>query len=268
MNITKRKVLIVAACIIIALCSLFLLQPQLHPASDVQIPIANAIKFLVGTDEPHALLWLDVIHRRFGIAEFADSLSRYDQVLTEQGQSLQLRVFRRIADYNNPLQAEDLEGLVSLDRVIVPALYYDRFGLPDDYSTMLKEKESLGAYELTHVLLAVIWIQDNDCELPLSRGFIENLYHANAALIGNDPVVEDLELEAAAFLYLAGQGKLVDNAFIDRVIAAQNDDGGWSISGDTTEESDWHPTVLGLLLLLHVGFPSDSYPPILAPTSS
>ena len=267
MNFSKRKTLFAVVCIVIALSSLYLLQPQLHPVPDVQLPVANAINFLEGTDEPHALLWLDVIYRRFGIAEFADSLQRYDQVLTEQWQSLQLRVFRRIADHNNPLQEEDLEGLVSLDRIIVPALYCDRFGLADDYSAMLKEKESLGEYELSHVLLAVIWIMDNGCEVPLSGGFIENLYHANAGLIDNDPVVEDLELEAAAFLYLAGQGKLVDNSFINRVIEAQNDDGGWSVSGGTTEESDWHPTVLGLLLLLHVGFPSDSYPPILAPNS-
>jgi len=267
MNLSKRKAILFAACIIIALCSLFLLQPLPHPAPDVQRPVANAIDFLEGTNEPHALLWLDVIHRRFGIEEFVDSLQRYDQVITEQWQPLQLRVFRRIADHDNPLQKGDLEMVVDLDRVIVPALYCDRLGLPDDYAALLKEKVSFGGYELTHVLLACIWIQDNGCEVPLSGGFIENIYRANAALIGDDPVVEDLELEAAAFLYLAGQGKLVDDAFIERVIAAQNDDGGWSISGDSAEESDWHPTVLGLLLLLHVGFPSGSYPPILAPAS-
>ena len=268
MNLSKRKAILFAACIIITLCSLFLLQPQLRPAPDVQRPVANAINFLEGTNEPHALLWLDVIHRRFGIEEFVNSLQRYDQVLNELlGQPLQLRVFRRIADHDNPLQKGDLEMVVDLDRVIVPALYCDRLGLPDEYAALLKEKVSLGGYELTHVLLACIWIQDNGCEVPLSGGFIENIYRANAALIGDDPVVEDLELEAAAFLYLAGKGKLVDNAFIEYVIAAQNDDGGWSISGDTAEESNWHPTVLGLLLLLHVGFPSGAYPPILAPAS-
>jgi hypothetical protein len=81
-------------------------------------------------------------------------------------------------------------------------------------------------------------------------------------------VVEDIELEAAAFLYLAGQGSRVDNAFVERVIAIQNYDGGWPDTRYNLDDSDWHSTILGLLLLLHVEYPADSYPPVLAPTSS
>ena len=240
----------------------------MHTIPDLELPIKNVIGFLDLSNEPHALLWLDVIHRRFGIEEFADSLQRYDQVLNElPGEQLQLHVFRRIADYDNPIQQRDLERFVGLDRLVVPALYCDRFGISDDYAELLENNESFGDYELTHVLLAVIWMQDNGCELPLSDSSIKNLYRSNAALINNDSLVEDLELEAAAFLYVAGQGELVDDFFIERVITAQNDDGGWSISGDRQDESNWHPSVLGLLLLLHVEFPSNSYPPTLSPLS-
>ena len=268
MNLSKRKVVLLVACIIILLFSLFLLQPVPQPMLDVQPAIANAINFLELTAEPHALLWLDVMHRRFGIPEFADSLQRYDQMLNERlGTQLQLRAFRRIADFDNPMQEKDLGVFVGLDSIVVPALYCDRFGLPSDYAELLKEQTRLGKYELTHVLLACIWISENGCEVPLSDSLINNLYIANAVLINTDPDVEDLELEAAAFLYLAGQSNRVDAAFIERVVDAQNDDGGWSISGDFTEESEWHPTILGLLLLLHIGFPSGSYPSILAPVS-
>jgi len=209
-----------------------------------------------------------VIHRRFGITSFADALQRYDQMLAERPEEAPLlRVFRRIADHDNPLQAEDLEAVsTDTDNVTVPALYCDRLGLPADYPAMLDRVASLGEYKMTHVLLAWIWIQDNGCEVLLPDGFIEGVYRANAALIGDDPVVDDLELEAAAFLYLAGQSALVDAAFVERVIAVQNDDGGWGYSS-RSGDSDWHPTILALLLLLHVGFPADSYPPILAPAS-
>jgi hypothetical protein len=132
---------------------------------------------------------------------------------------------------------------------------------------MLQQAANLGDYMLPHVLLAWIWIQENGCEVSLPDGFVENLYIANAALIGTDPVVNDLELEAAAFLCLAGQGALVDDAFVDRVIEVQNADGGWLFSSDTPSVSDWHTTILGLLLLLHVEYPADSYPPMLAPAS-
>jgi hypothetical protein len=230
--------------------------------------VANAIAFFEESREPYApdaLLWLDVIHRRFGIEAFADALQRYDQVL-DQEQTPLLRVIRRIADHDNPLQAGDLQAVwADVDFVTVPALYCDRFGLSDHYPALLQLSVSQGGYMPPHVLLAWIWIQDNGCEVPLPDGFIEDVYRANVALIGDDPVVDDLELEAAAFLYLAGQGALVDDAFVERVIKVQNDDGGWLDSSDKPGDSHWHASILGLLLLLHVEYPADSYPPVLAP---
>jgi hypothetical protein len=234
----------------------------------LQGAIADAIDFFEGSREPYALLWLDVMHRRFGIANFAYALQRYDQVLVEEP-ALDLYVFRRIADHDNPLHAEDLQALSNnLDRLTAPALYCDRLGLPADYPARLEQAVNSGDYMLTHALLAWIWIQENGCEVQLPDGFIKDMYHANAALINDDSVVEDIELEAAAFLYLAGQGALVDDAFVEQVIAVQNSDGGWLDTRNNLGDSDWHSTILGLLLLLHVEYPADSYPPVLAPASS
>ena len=260
---------------IIALCILLAVPLLLHPEPApepkpiaLQPAIANAIAFFEESGEPndpYALLLLDVVHRRFGIAAFADALQRYDQMLAVRpDQAPLMRLFRRIADHDNPLQAWDLQEVSEdIDLVTAPALYCDRLGIPNNYPSMLDRATSLGNYMLTHALLACIWIQENGCEVPLP----ENMYRANAALIGDDPVVDDLELEAAAFLYLAGQGALVDHAFVERVIAVQNDDGGWLLSSDKPGDSDWHTTALGLVLLLHVESPSDSYPPMLAPPS-
>jgi hypothetical protein len=248
-------------------------EPAPTPAPGALQPaIANAIDFFEEPREPNdpdALLLLDVVHRRFGIAAFADALQRYDQIMTVRpDQAPLMRLFRRIADHDNPLQYSDLEAVSEdIDLVTVPALYCDRLEIPNNYASMLDRATRLGNYMLTHALLACIWIQENGCEVPLSNGFVEDMYRANAALINDDQVVTDLELEAAAFLYLAGQGGLVDHAFVERVIAVQNDDGGWLLSSDTPGESHWHATVLGLLLLLHVEYPSDSYPPMLASPS-
>ena len=242
-------------------------QSTSQPATrTLQSAVGNASSFLEGTSEPYALLMLNVVYRRFGIA-FADSLQRYDQVLAEKPQNAPLlRVFRRIADYDNPLQAGDMLAVsAEVDCITVPALYFDRQELRNNYLEMLNDAASSGGYMLTHALLATIWIQENGGAVPDS--FTEPLYHANAELIGGDPVVTDLELEAATFLYLAGQGSMVDNAFVYSVISAQNNDGGWLFSSDTPGNSEWHPTVLGLLLLLHVEYPAASYPPMLAPAS-
>ena len=268
MKLGKRRALLLAFCIT-ALCSLLVVVPLLmRPKPDMQTAIAKAIDLLEDEQEPYALLWLDVIYRRFGITEFANSLQRYDQILTEQPeQGHIMRVFRRIADYYNEVQIKDLEA-VSLpsDLIIAHALYCDRLGLPSDYPQMLDRAASQGGYYLTHVLLAWIWVQENGCELALPDGFIDEVYHANAAIINSDPMtVDDLKLEAAAFLYLAGQGRLVDDSFVERVIVSQNDDGSWGRSSDDQEAAywHWHSTIVGLLLLLHVEFPADSYPPVL-----
>jgi hypothetical protein len=266
MKIDKRKILLFAF-VIIAIISLlvvlFVLPSFFYNPPDLEPSIEKAIDFLELTDEPHALLWLDVIYRRFGIQEFANCSQRYDDILTQlTGEQLQLHVFRRIIDYNNSIQKRDLERFVGIDGIVVPALYCDRFELPDNYAASLEENMSFGEYELTHVLLAVVWMKDNSCKIPLSDNVVKNLYHANSILIDNNNIVEDLELEAAVFLYLAGQGNLVNPDFIEQVIRAQNVDGGWSISG-SSQDSDWHPTVLGLLLLLHASSSLDSYPPIL-----
>ena len=207
------------------------------------------------------MLWLDVMHRRFGIEKFANSLQQFDQLIyLYSGNPFELRMFRRIADYNNSIRAEDLRrAKFELDRITLPALYCDRLDLPSDYLMVLEKGVSRGGYQLTHVLLAWIWIQENNCELELPDGFIDDVYHANAALINTDPIVTDLELEAAAFLCLAGQSELIDDSFLEQVIASQDTDGGWGSS------KRWHTTILGLLYLLHVEFPSDTYPPVLAP---
>lgn len=231
--------------------------------TNYSIPVANAIKFFAYSEQPEAMLWLDVMHRRFGIGEFSNSLQRFDYLLWHSSQSTVLNLFRRIADYNCLISEVDLISVKNeLDLITIPALYCDRMELSPNYVNTFKEGVSSGGYPLTHALLAWIWIQENGCNLNLPDGFIEDMYQANAALINTDSVVTDLELEAAAFLYLAGQGDLVDDAFLDCVLESQCDDGGWE-SG-----MRWHTTILGLLYLLHVEFPSDSYPPVLAPEAA
>jgi hypothetical protein len=233
----------------------------------LQLAIEGATNYLAQAEDPYTLLQLNFLYRRFGIAEFADSLQRYDQILAANSENASLlRIFRRIADYDNTVEPSDFHAATAdVDKITVPALYSDRFALPGDYLSKLKEAANGEGYLLTHALLATIWLQENHGEIPDS--FKASLYTANAELIGNDLVMNDLEIEAAAFLYVAGQGSQVDFAFVQRVITAQNQDGGWSYSNETPDVSNWHSSVLGLMLLLHVEFPADSYPPMLAPAS-
>lgn len=236
----------------------------------VRTAVANAIKFLEGTSEPYGLLFLAFMHRRYGIEQFADALKRYDEAITQRTEAFLaqeavrpaplLRVLRRLADRDNPLQPDDWDHVVlHNDRILASALYCDRLGLPPSFADVLGKNVSQGAYYLTHALLAWIVIQENGCELALPAGFVEDMYAATAAIIDDNPtMINDLKLEAAAFLCLARQGARVDPDFVRRVIAIQKEDGGWGWPDEgwgKPDESAWHSTILALVLLLHVEFP-------------
>jgi hypothetical protein len=230
----------------------------------VRTVVANAIKFISPTREPYGLLFLDIMHRRFGVPEFADALKRYDEVLAERPQEAPLlRVLRRIADANNPLNPDDWEHVkVQTDQLLVSALYCDQLGLPDWYPEALEKAVKAGGYYATHALLAWLWARDNRCKLEVRPGFVEEMYAAVAAILEDQPtMVNDLKLEAAAFLCLARQGSRVPPRFVQHVVSIQNPDGGWGRpdpgQGDPNHSS-WHSTILALMLLLHVKFPSQT----------
>jgi hypothetical protein len=232
--------------------------------ADVKTVVADAIAFLQTARDPHALLFMGLIHRRFGVAEFADAVKRYDAAIPEHpDRAPVLRVFRRMFDVDNPIVVEDWERVtIPTDRLLVSALYCDRLGLPESFSEALSRAVGQGGYAATHALLAWTWIQENRCEPDMPEGFVEQMYETVARIIDEDPrSVNDIKLEAGAFLCLARQVSRVDLGFVRRVIAFRNADGGWGrpVEGaGNPDESSWHSTILALMIILHVQFPESS----------
>jgi hypothetical protein len=251
-------------------------------SQELQQAINHAITYLNQTEHPIGLMMLNVIYRQFGIQEFKDTLQRYDQLYASSNDPL-IPIWRRIADYDtSAVKPENFDAVTDpLNRLTIPALFSDRKSLSDDYVNRLTNAVETGfndvskstdmaninngAYLLTHVLLATIWLQNNNCSLQLPEGFISDLYEMNAALIGDGSQVDDIQLEAAAFLYEAGQGNFVNPDFVQNVIDAQFTDGGWFADQEAPLNTDWHPSVLALIMLLHVAHPATSHPPMLPP---
>jgi len=230
--------------------------------ANVRNAVANAIQFVNRTREPYGLLFMDLMHRRFRVAQFADALKRYDEVIVERPQEAPLlRVLRRIGDADNPLRPEDWDhARIHTDRLLITALYCDRLGVPPEFAEVLAKGVKAGGYHATHALLAWIWSQENRCHLPVPEGFVEEMYGAVAAILEDRPtLVNDLKLEAAAFLCLARQSARVNPGFVQHVVAIQKADGGWGKLDNADpaqpEQSSWHSSILALLLLLHVSFP-------------
>ncbi|PVX26081.1 MAG: hypothetical protein CW691_02535 [Candidatus Bathyarchaeum sp.] len=290
MKFTKFRILLIAVVCIFAISSILVIPPLLNSGSespngtedptgndepnnnnepteaDIQTVIENAVDYLEVNCDPYGLLFLDAMYRRFGVAEFADAVERYDQTDTDtHPEGAALRIFRRIVDRDNQYRDGDLNALhIDIDLLTEPALYCDRFGLPEDYAEMIQSAVDTGDYLLTHALLSLIWIEENGCEVTLPEGFVEQTYSDVADLINYYPDMTpylDLRVEAAAFLCLAGQSDLVENDFVEYILETQLIDGSWD---NINSERRWHTTVLALILLLHVENPSASYPPMLA----
>ena len=231
----------------------------------LEVAINHAITYLEQTNEPFGLMMLNVIYRQFGIQEFKDTLQRYDEILSSCSNSI-MKLYRRIADYDNTVDETDFKAIVEqVDIITIPALYADQRNPPSNYPMALIDAKDSGGYMMTHALLATIWLQENNCNISLPDNFIETLYYDTSALTESGLPVTDVTLEAAAFLYEAGQGSLVNPNFAENVIATQNPDGGWSLSSDTPSGSNWHPTILALMILLHVANLATSHPPMIAP---
>ena len=231
--------------------------------AQIRTAVANGIRFLNGTREPYGLWFMSMMHRLFRIPEFADALARYDEEIAKRPKEAPvLRVLRRLNDANNPLQPDDWDHvLIHTDRVLATAIYCDRLGFPPEYAEVLEKGVKAGGYHATHVLLAWTWLHDNRCRLAVRDGFAEDLYRANVAILEDQPtIVNDLKLEAAAFLCMARQGQRVDPRFVRHVVSIQRADGGWgkldTPNPANPDESSWHSTTLALLLLLHVKFPA------------
>jgi hypothetical protein len=229
---------------------------------EVRTAVTNGITFLNRTREPYGLWFMGMMHRLFGVPEFADALKRYDEEIAARPKEAPvLRVLRRLNDANNPLQPDDWDHvLIHTDRILATALYCDRLGFPPTFAETLEKGVKSGGYAATHVLLAWIWMRDNRCQLPVRNGFVEDMYHAVAAILEDrSNIINDLKLEAAAFLCMARQGNRVDPRFLRNVVSIQRADGGWgkldTPNPDNPDESSWHSTTLALLLLLHVRFP-------------
>jgi len=242
-------------------------KPQAERDTRMVATIDRALEFFEGSRDPYALIMLDVLRRRFGVASFDDALSRYDELVREDPRrDPMLRVFRRIVDHDNKLQpGDDAAVTLLVDQLTVPALYCDRTPPPSNYGALLDAANGSGGYLRTHALLSLQWLRENGCAMPAAADYEKALLDGVAGLIVDDGAASDLELEAAGFLYAYGRGDMVHPTFVDEVMAQQNDDGGWLVGVSEQRGSDWHASIIATYLLLHAYCGERAYPPMLAP---
>lgn len=222
----------------------------------------RGVQWIVAHDEAHeglALILVDMIARRFGIKSLLALWDRAEPS-PDSAKSHDERILMRISDARVLASEADFEKLHSpIDRFTTRALFCRELGFPEGYAETLRENTAHGDYEATHVLLAFFWMEERGCTLPESDEIRAEAIAITASLIDHDHnEITDLELEAAAFLAYEGAANRIPVGFLEGVLAAQSEDGGFAdgAKGDL----NLHASALGLWYLHELLYPNRRTP--------
>jgi hypothetical protein len=209
-----------------------------------------------------ALVVLDYLQRRYALARDY----RFEAMYAGPRDDERLRLWGRIIGSDPRVDEDMLPPLTSsagIEPLVMHALYCDRIRLPDDYGSNLRRFIARGGYDLTHAVLALKLVRDNDCALQrvASAELEEEARRALRMLIGQaalDPRYEELDTryEALAVLQDFLDDGTVDGEQFARLLNEQQSDGGWRPQSD--QPSRPHPTVLAVWALLARSRPSAS----------
>jgi len=248
--------------------------PPPSPSREALQAAAARAAALLASDrwnDPFAFILSDALYRRFAVGTLSASSRRFAEFRTAHPEVAWIDVFRRLIDPEQKARPEWLDsaagGVRGLDRLTVLALYCDQAPPPADYTALLEKGRAEGGYALTHAALALIWLRENGCRV-VEADFEKRVIRETAALVRADAAVSDLELEAAAMVARLGEARLLPHRFLEEVIAAQHEDGGWAEDSGKAGPADWHPTLLALWLLLEIEQPGGTIPMIPRPAGS
>ena len=196
--------------------------------------------------DPASLAIVAFLHRAFGLDDLRDARSRALAAPDpdEPEQSLLLRLLD--GDRELPPRPPGYADPDFTYDVMVRALHCDQVALPPNW---LAASADLGAngYALSHYAYALAWVDDLGCDVAGSDAERDRVGSALAASL-EGAVVEDVMLTYGAGLVALGRGGDVPRSFVDDVLAAQNEDGGWPrLAGEPL--SDWHSTGLAIWVL-------------------
>ncbi|MCP3983784.1 MAG: hypothetical protein GY723_05310 [bacterium] len=207
----------------------------------------------------------DHLHRRFGLElTLASGRTPYG-VQRELERPELFAVYRRLVDPAARVSKRQIAELsTTIDRMTASALHCDRIALPDGWVDVLRTASGLGAYALTHAVVATRWTLENGCLsemelIPLhfeQVELLEALIEEREVLNSRHDVATDIWIEALAMLYYLGEGDRVRPEWIEALLAAQREDGGWP-NHPRAPTSHPHPSALALWVLLE-GLNSDA----------
>jgi hypothetical protein len=226
------------------------------PRSDeLQAAIDRALPLLLGDEFTWHSKWLtlSIIARRFHVAALHDVGTRWLESIADPPTVTQ-QALGRIVGVDRTVDAAVIDQLTGvLNPMTARALHCQTLPLDERYASALDAGLAQGEYGATHVVLADSWRRCLGCASPSNAdAVVKRAKRAVEKLARDrDGKPSDLEMEAAMVLHLVDPSRArerVQESFVDSVLAAQREDGGWSRI-PAEGESDWHSTAIAVWLL-------------------
>lgn len=255
--------------------------PFLDPATDMATRIRLATSWFDRTtyvDVVHASLVVN-LRNRFGLVMTNDLVATIDYELGLElaagatGQWNLDQEWRRL--YDGTLAATAFldtltDPLANPDAITMPAAYCATYPLPSDFRNRMLTAIAAGGYYTTHALLAELFLESNGCPPPLTSSERDSLVTSVQGIISlADGSLDDLDIEAMAFLVAAGRADLLPSDAYAAFLDYQRINGGWPpkvwLATRSGPANNDHTSGLGLWLLLGLQYPVINAGPLLPP---
>jgi hypothetical protein len=205
-------------------------------------------------------------HSRNAFKRFYDSKSyiadlEFKKNLTFKVEDLQGKKIETINAYDyykktgNFYFIEKLPGeslFKAWNNVVLKALYCDKSGFDDqDFAYLKFMKRNDGSYMDTHILLALLFIEKNNCyEKKAVEKEKESIITSLIEAENRESEFSDLYAERIVFIYWSGYGNKINKEWIEKIKENQLKNYGWS-STKTETSPNAHTTGLALLGILY-----------------
>lgn len=236
------------------------------PNHDINIVIDNALKYFNNNkDADLATMYnFNYLARKFDLPDLYPVPFIMNKLQKDKGLSVKnYELMARLIDKNYNISIDELKmGFDnSIGELMLQAVYCDIFPIDKQkiFDKLFIFSDSSG-YQLTHALLVLQWLEENNCmndeeTIKLKQKTALNIFN----MINHTNELNDLTIEGIAFLLYSDFRNFVKQEWMDNLIELQQQDGGWT--WDNNEEiSNLHTSVLSLWAILEWYYPQQNEP--------
>lgn len=236
------------------------------PRADAGLPalqdaIARSQAWLVANPpaQPRAMLALRALSPRFDVPLASAMQAGYDASVDTLYAGMDLAAAQVAEMYRRHYDAAQASNaaffsLSGADALLLPALYCREMALPAGYAGSLSAAATTGGQTARDALRALLLLRDNNCDAGVQPTDTAALHAAVLASFSiADSTLDTGDIEAAALLAAAGRADAIPAAWLDALLAAELDAGGWAsstpVGAPPAGTADESATVLATWLL-------------------